>query len=87
MRTQQSKAAISQEPGFTLAGAPSSSQIGIRFFPVIAFAVSCKPAETKPADKPREGSSSSINGTCHLAANVGPSTSAVAGNALVPGQS
>jgi hypothetical protein len=61
--------------------------LGIRFFPVVAFAVSCKPAETKPADKHREGSRSSMNGTLCLAANFRHSTSVVAGDARVPGQS
>jgi hypothetical protein len=87
MGTQRSKAEISQEPGSTLAGAPSSRQLGIRFSPVVAFAVSCKPAETKPADKQREGGRSSMDGPRCLAANVGHTTSAVAGNAGAPGQS
>ena len=60
--------------------------LGIQFLPVVAFAVSCKPAETKPADKDREGSRSSMNGTCRLAANLGPGASNAPGNARAPGQ-
>ncbi len=85
MDTQQTKADISQEPGSTLAGAPSSRRLGIQFFPVAAFAVTCKPAETKPADKHREGGKSSLTGTCCLDANIGRSTSEVPGNALASG--
>ena len=61
--------------------------LGIRFFPVVTFAVSCKPAQTKPADPHREDRRSSMNGTCRLAANVRPNTSAVPDNAPTPGQS
>ena len=71
MRTQQTKADISQKPEFTLANAPSSRRLGIQFFPVAAFAVICKPARAKPADKYREVGSSSITGTCCLDAKVG----------------
>jgi hypothetical protein len=45
-------------------------KLGIRFFPAVAFAVSCRPAETKPADKNREVSRTSMNETCCLAATV-----------------
>jgi hypothetical protein len=58
----------------------------IQFFPVVAFPVSCRPAETKPADKHREGSRSSLSETCRLTANVGRSTWQVPGNARAPGQ-
>jgi hypothetical protein len=61
--------------------------LGIRFFPVVTFAVRCKPAQTRPADTYREGSRSLMDGTCRLAATVRPSTSAVPGNAPAPGQS
>lgn len=87
MGTQQSNTDISQEPGSALASAPPSRQLGIRFFPVVAFAVSCKPAETEPADKHREESRGSMNGPCDLAANVRPSPSVVSGNVGAPGQS
>jgi hypothetical protein len=60
--------------------------LGIQFFPVVAFAVSCKPAETKPADKHREGSESSMNETCRLAANVGSRATNAPGNARASGQ-
>jgi len=61
--------------------------LGIRFFPVVAFAVSCKPAQTRPADPHRENLRSSMNGTCRLAVNFRPNTSAVPDNAPAPGQS
>ena len=86
MDTKQSKADLSQEPGSTLAGAPSNRQLGIQFSPAVAFAVSCNPAETKPAAKQREGRRSSVKGTRYLAAKIGHSTSAVAGNAGAPSQ-
>jgi len=60
--------------------------LGIQFFTVVAFAVGCKPAETKPADKHREGSRSSMNGTCRLAATIGSRASNAPGNARAPGQ-
>ena len=85
MGTQQSKADHASETEHQLERAQSGDTLGIRFFPVVAFAVSCKPAETRPADKHREGSRSSMNGTCRLAANVRPGTSAVPGNASRPG--
>jgi len=44
-------------------------RIGIRFFPAVAFAVSCRPAETKPADKNREVSRTSMNETRCVAVN------------------
>jgi hypothetical protein len=58
-----------------------------RFFPVVAFAVSCKPAHIRSADTHREDSTELMNVTCRLAAVVRPSTSAVRDNALVSGQS
>jgi hypothetical protein len=81
MVTQQSKADHSQKPGFTLARAPSNRQLGIQFFPVIAFAVNCRPGDTKPADNHLEGSKRSMNGGCGLAESDGHSTSEVPGNA------
>jgi hypothetical protein len=60
--------------------------LGIQFSTVVAFAVSCKPAETKPPDKHREGTRGSMNETCCLAANIGYRTSAVPGNVSAPGQ-
>ena len=89
MVTQQSKAEYSRKPGSTLAGAPSNRQLGIQFFPVVAFAVNCKPADTKPADtKPadnhREGSKRSMNGACRLAESVVRSATEVSGNARAP---
>ena len=61
--------------------------LGIEFFPVVAFAVSCKPAQTRPADTPRQGGRNLMNEACRLAATVRPGTSAVPGNAPAPGQS
>ena len=87
MMTQQSKADHSQKPGSTLARAPSNRQLGIQFFPVVAFAVNCKWADTKPADNHREGSKRSMNGACRLAESVGHSTSEVPDNARAPAQS
>ena len=81
MMTQQSKADHSQKPGSTLARAPSNRQLGIQFFPVVAFAVNCRPVDTKPADNHREGSKRSVNGACGLAESDGHSTSEVPGNA------
>jgi hypothetical protein len=81
MVTQQSKADHSQKPGSTLARAPSNKQLGIQFFPVVAFAVNCKPGDTKPADNHCEGSKRSMNGACGLAESDGHSTSEVPGNA------
>ena len=84
MDTQPSKADNSQKPGSALARAPFGTQFAIQFFPVVAFAVSCKPAESKLADQYRQGSRSSMNGTYRLAANVGYSTSEGPGNACAP---
>jgi len=47
----------------------SPLRLRIRFCPVVAFVVSCRPAETKPADKDREISRTSMNKNCCLAAN------------------
>jgi hypothetical protein len=95
MSTQQSKAdhELSNEQlsghRHPTTGNPTMNPrtLEILFCPVVAFAVRCKPAETKPADKRREGSRSSKNGTCHLAANVRYNTSVVSGNTRAPGQS
>ena len=84
MDTKPSKTDNSQKPGSTLARTPLRRQLAIQFFPVVAFAVSCKPAEPKPADQYRQASSSSMNGTYRLAANVGYSTSEGPGNACAP---
>ena len=59
----------------------------IRFFPVVAFAVSCKPAHIRSAETHREDSRNLMNATCRLAAVVRLSTSAVPDNAPVSGQS
>ena len=40
--------------------------VGILFLPDVAFAVSCRPTETKPTEKHREGSSRSTDGKCCL---------------------
>jgi hypothetical protein len=64
----------------------NSKTIGIRFFPVVAFAVSCKPVQTRPVDTHRESPRSSRNGTCRLAVNLRPGTSAVPGNASAQGR-
>ena len=79
MVTQQSKADHSQKPGTTLACAPSNRQLGIQFFPVVAFAVNCR-----PADNHREGSKRSVNGACRLAESVVRSATEVSGNARAP---
>jgi hypothetical protein len=81
MGTQQSKADLD------LNTIMNPKTLGIRFFPAVAFAVSCKPTETKPADKHRQGSRSSMNGTCCLAANFRHSTLVGAGDARASGQS
>ena len=44
-------------------------RLRIRFYPVVAFVVSCGSGETKPADKDRESSRTSMNKNCCLAAN------------------
>ncbi len=61
--------------------------VGIRFFPVVAFAVNCKPAQIQPADTHREDRRNLMNATCRLAAAVRPASSAVPDNAPTPGQS
>ena len=81
MGTQHSK------PELGLNTTMNSKTLGIRFFPAVAFAVSCKPKETRLADKHRKGSRSSMNGTCCLAANFKHSTLVVAGDARASGQS
>jgi hypothetical protein len=86
MGTQQTKADISPEQASTLASAPSSRCLGIQFCPAVAFAVSCKPAETKPADKQHKGGRSSMDRTYRLADNVGSRASNALGNACAPGQ-
>ena len=58
----------------------------ILFLPVVTFAVSCRPGETKPADKHCKDSRGTMNGTFRLAANVRYSTSVVPGNALASAQ-
>jgi hypothetical protein len=60
--------------------------LGIEFSPVVAFAVNCKPAETKPAVKYPERSRSLMDVTCRLAANVGHGASNAPDNARVPDQ-
>ena len=84
MYMQQSKADISQKPASTLTRAPLGRQLAIQFSPNVAFAVTCKPAETKPADQYRQRSKSSMNGTCRLVASVGHSTSEGPVNAGAP---
>jgi hypothetical protein len=86
MYMQQSKADISQKPASTLPRAPLGKQLAIQFSPDVAFAVTCKPAETKPADQYRQGSRSSMNGTCRLAASVRHSTSEGPITAGAPGR-
>jgi hypothetical protein len=86
MDIQPSKADNSQKPGSMLVRAPLGSQLAIQFSPDVAFAVTCKPAETKPAHQYRQDSRSSMNGTCRLAANVGHRTSEGPGNAGTPGR-
>jgi hypothetical protein len=81
MTTQQSRADISRSAGSTLPRAPSSNQVGIRFSPEVAFAVTCNPGETKAADKPCEGRSRSLNGTRCLADDIRFSASAAPDNA------
>jgi hypothetical protein len=61
--------------------------LGIRFFPIVAFTVNCRPAQIRPADADREDSRISMNATCRLAGAVRPSTLAVPDNAPAPGQS
>src|ERR1039458_8813683 len=78
--TQQSKAGNSQEPGPAIASAPSSRHLGIRFSPVVAFVVSCKLGETKPADQHRKDGRNSMNVTRCLAADLRHSLSEALGN-------
>lgn len=80
MDYQPSKTDSSQESGATLPGAPARRQLGIRFAPAVAFAVCCQPANTKPADRPREGGSRSMKGTCYPAANPASCPSEKPGN-------
>ena len=58
----------------------------VAYFPVVAFTVSCKPAQIRSADAHRESGKSSRNGTYRLATNVRPGALAVPGNASAPGQ-
>jgi hypothetical protein len=81
MFTQQSKDDHSQKTGSKLAHTPSNRQLGIQFFPVVAFEVNCRPADTNPADNHPEGSKRSINRACGLAESVVPSATEVPGNA------
>ena len=87
MTTQQSNAHSPQEPESTLASEPSSRHLGIWFFPVVAFAVCCKPAETNRTGKHREGSRTPVKEICRLAASVRHRTLVVSGHARAPGQS
>jgi hypothetical protein len=81
MSIEPNEADISQEPGSTLARELSSSrQLGIQFSPVVAFAVSCRPVETKLADKHCERSRSPMDGTCPVTANIRQGTSEVSSN-------
>ncbi len=81
MGTQPYKADSSQKPGSTSARAPSNKPIGIQFFPVVAFAVSCKPGDTRPADGHLEGSKRSVNEACCLPDSAGPRPSEAPGDA------
>jgi hypothetical protein len=81
MRTQRSKT------DHDLKRSMSPITLGIVFFPVVAFAVSCKPAQTRPVDTHHQGGRNLMNEACRLAATVRPSTSAVPRNAPAPGQS
>ena len=80
MRTQQSKA--DHDSKRTM----SRITLRVAYFPVVAFTVSCKPAQIRSTDTHRESGKSSRDETCRLAANVRPSTLAVPGNAPAPGQ-
>ena len=77
---EERKADQSQEPGSTLARAPLNRQLGIQFFPVVAFTVNCKPADAKPADNHRDGSKRSINGACRVSESVVFSAKEIPGN-------
>jgi hypothetical protein len=61
--------------------------LGIRFLPVVAFAVNCKPVHIRPPDAHREDRRNLMNATCRLAGAMRPSNLAVPDNAPVPGQS
>jgi hypothetical protein len=81
MRTQRSNT------DHDLKRSMSPITLGIVFLPVVAFAVSCKPAQTRPADTPLQVGRNQMNEACRLAATVKPGTSAVPRNAPAPGQS
>jgi hypothetical protein len=64
-----------------LARAPSNKPTGIQFFPVVAFVVSCKPGDTRPADDHREGNKRSMNEACCLPDSAGRRASEAPGDA------
>ena len=81
MGNQQGKTDISQEPASKLSDAPAGRRLGVRFSPVVAFAVCCKPANTKLADKWYKGGRRSVDETHYLAASLASNASESPGNA------
>jgi hypothetical protein len=87
MGIQPGNADNSQKPGSAAAPAPSSRQLGIQFFTIVAFAVICKQADTKPADNHHQCSPRSMNGACRLPDSAGYCGSEAPGTARTPAQS
>jgi hypothetical protein len=85
MGNRQGKTRISREPASKLSDAPAGTRLSVRFSPPVAFAVCCKPANTKLADMQHEGGRRSVNGIYYLVANRPSNSSESPGNAGVTG--
>jgi hypothetical protein len=81
MGTQPCKANSSQKPGSTVGRTPANKPLGVQFFRVVAFAVSCKPRDMRLADHHLADSKNSMNGACRFPDSVGQSAPEVPGNA------
>jgi hypothetical protein len=87
MDMKPNEADILEEGGPALVRELSSRQLGIRFFPVVAFAVSCRRLEMEPADNPCESRRSPMDATCSVSADVRQSTGELSSNDGVLSQS
>jgi hypothetical protein len=81
MANQHGKTDISQELASKLSDAPAGRRLGVRFSPAVAFAVRCKPANAKLADKQHEDGRRSVDEIHYLAANLPSNSSESPGNA------
>jgi len=87
MSHQPSNADISKEPMPAAAGVMPGRPLGIRFYPAVEFAVSCKPAKAVATDVARTGGRQAIKATCRPVANGRHGMPASSCNVRVTGRS